>query len=654
MAKTTRTKSKKSRKVDPVTVEIVRNGVLAVTEEMKTNLMRTAYNMIIYEALDFTTGLFTAEGETVSIGIGLPTFIRGMAETVKAKIRHFGFENMKPGDIYVTNDSYITGSHLNHFTFTLPIFHKNKLVGFSCCMAHWLDVGGVLGGMTTDIYSEGIQIPILKYQDRGKVNQDLLDIIRINVRLPPRAMGDLRAQVTAVKTGERRFLELLDRYGQQAVLDSIAEIMDRAEVAARARTRTIPDGVYEAESFLDDDGIEIGKRISVKVRVIVKGEEMTIDFTDVSKQVRGFFNSAITTGYGCAQVAYKCITSPTDYPINDGAFRSLKVIIPPGRIISATRPAPMRWWMTFPMTIVDTVFKALQPAMPDKVIAAHHADLVVASINGYLPRDGKLFIYVGGLIGGGWGAKASEDGVGATIAINDGDTHNGPSEQVEVKYPLLVERYGLYEDSGGPGRFRGGLGTVQTVRARHDIMLNAQIERVNCRPWGLAGGLSGAGNQVTVRRAGGEEEYFPSGKVLSQSIRPGDSFTLRSGGGGGYGSPLERDPAAVEEDVIQGYVSREKAAAVYGVVFAPDGERIDLGATARRRAEMRAAGRPQDDDGLTEAGRRTREAAEKAAAAEAALARPPAAPDHLHGHGFVRGEDDYELRLQLALARRCC
>ena len=186
--------------------EIVRNGVIAVTEEMKTNLMRTAYNMIIYEALDFTTGLFTPEGETVSIGIGLPTFIRGMAETVKAKIRHFGIENMKPGDIYVTNDSYTTGSHLNHFTFTLPIFHKGKLVGFACCMAHWLDVGGVLGGMTTDIYSEGIQIPIVKYQDRGKVNQDLVDIIRMNVRLPPRAMGDLRAQVTAVKTGERLFL----------------------------------------------------------------------------------------------------------------------------------------------------------------------------------------------------------------------------------------------------------------------------------------------------------------------------------------------------------------------------------------------------------------------------------------------------------------
>src|SRR6202795_3841378 len=256
--KTNKTKMKRTpRGIDPVVTEIVRNGVIAVTEEMKTNLIRTAYNIIIYEALDFTTGLFTADGETVSIGIGLPMFIRGMAETVKAKIKHFGKSNIHPGDIYVTNDSYLTGSHLNHVTLTLPIFQKNVLVGFSCCMAHWLDIGGTLGGITTDIFSEGLQVPIVKYAKKGVVNQDLVDIIRMNVRIPERAMGDLRAQITAVKTGERRFLELLDRYGRNEVLAAIANIMDQSEAAARARTRTIPDGIYEAESYMDDDGVEI-------------------------------------------------------------------------------------------------------------------------------------------------------------------------------------------------------------------------------------------------------------------------------------------------------------------------------------------------------------------------------------------------------------
>src|SRR5215510_6708734 len=380
MAKKTKKMSGMRREIDPVVTEIVRNGVIAVTEEMKTNLMRTAYNIIIYEALDFTTGLFTPEGETVSIGIGLPMFIRGMAETVKAKIRHFGSDGIKPGDIYVTNDAYITGSHLNHVTLTLPIFHKGVLVGFSCCMAHWIDIGGTLGGMTTDIYSEGLQIPILRYQNRGKVNQDVVDIICQNVRLPSRAIGDLRAQVTAVKTGERGFLELIGRYGRDHVTAAIAAIMDRSETAARARTKSIPAGVYEAESFMDDDGISIGKPIPIRVRVEVRGEDMTIDLTDVSRQVRGFYNSGITTGHACAQVAYKCLTSPTDYPINDGSFRSLKTIVPPGRVVSATRPAPMRWWMTYPMTIVDTVFKALSTAIPDSVIAGHHADLLIATV----------------------------------------------------------------------------------------------------------------------------------------------------------------------------------------------------------------------------------------------------------------------------------
>src|SRR5881227_3412441 len=520
--KSMRRANAKRRRPDPVITEIVRNGVIAVTEEMKTNLMRTAYNIIIYEALDFTTGLFTPKGETISIGIGLPMFIRGMAETVKAKIAHFDPVNMHPGDIYVTNDSYLTGSHLNHVTLTLPIFHKGKLIAFSCCMAHWLDIGGILGGMSTDIFAEGLQIPILKYQDRGRVNATVVDIIRQNVRLPSRAMGDLRAQVTAVKTGERRFLELIERYGRDAVLGSIAAIMDHAEAMARARARTIPDGTYEAESYMDDDGIEVGKPVPIKVKVIVKGGEMTVDLSNVSKQVRGFYNSGITTGYACAQVAYKCLTSPTDYPINDGSFRSLKTIIPPGRIVSATRPAPMRWWMTYPMTIVDTIFKALAPVIPDRVIAGHHADLLVASLHGINPKTAEFFIANFGPLGGGWGAKRSEDGVSATVCINDGDTHNSPNEQAEAKFPLVVERCALVPDSGGAGLRRGGLGVERVVRARVPMTMNTQVERAHCRPWGLEGGLAGTGNQVALRLGGEWKRDFPNAKVLVAQLKPGD------------------------------------------------------------------------------------------------------------------------------------
>jgi N-methylhydantoinase B len=578
---------RKRAKADAVLTEIVRNGVIAVTEEMKTNLMRTAYNMIIYEALDFTVGLYTAAGETVSIGLGLPSFIRGMAETVKAKLRHFGPESngegIHPGDILVTNDAYITGSHLHHFTFTLPIFHRGKLSGFACCMAHWPDVGGLLGGVTTDIYSEGLQIPIVKYQKRGVVNRDLVDIIRTNVRIPERAMGDLRAQITAIRTGERRFRELLERYGREEVLDAIRNIMAQSEAAARSRTRTIPDGVYEAESWMDDDGVDIGKRVPIKVRVIKKRDTMTVDLTEVSPQVRGFFNSGATTGYSCAQVAYKCLTSPTDYPINEGSFRPLEVKLAPGTVVSAVKPAAMRWWMTFPMTVVDTLFKAMAQAVPERVIAAHHADLLVCLINGISPKDGRFFLGGVGPSGGGWGAKHNEDGMSATVCLNDGDTHNHPIEQMEAKFPLLFERHCLREDSGGAGRHRGGLGTEQVVRARSTIMMNVQVDRMHCPPWGLAGGLPGAGNQVTLRLGGVEKTDLPNGKVLTQRLQKDDAFTLRAGGGGGFGPPRERDARKVAEDARQGYVSIQAARALYGVVLDEATLEVDEPATASLR-----------------------------------------------------------------------
>jgi N-methylhydantoinase B len=570
-------------KSDPVVTEIVRNGVIAITEEMKSNLMRTAYNMIIYEALDFTVGLFTPKGETISIGLGLPMFIRGMAETIKAKLEHYGVENIHPGDILLTNDAYITGSHLNHLTFTQPIFLDDELIGFACCMAHWPDIGGTLDGITTDIYSEGLQLPIVKYQRAGVVNEEIVDIIKANVRLPDRAMGDLRAQLTAIGTGERRYIELVQRYGKDQVYASISDIMDQSERAARARTLSIPDGVYEAKSYMDDDGVSISDRIPIKVRVIVKGDEMTVDLTDVAAQVKGFYNSGITTGHACSQVAFKCITSPTDYPINDGSFRNLTAIVPPGRVISAVKPAPMRWWMTFPMTIVDTVFKALTPAIPDRTIAGHHADLVIGLLNGINPKTNEFYIAFIGPTGGGWGAKRTEDGVSATVCINDGDTHNSPAEQLETKFPILIENYNLRQDSGGPGEFRGGLGCENTVQARADLMLNAQVERMHCKPWGLNGGMEAAGNAVVLRADGTWKEDYPNAKLLTARIVEGDAFAVRSGGGGGFGDPHKRPAETVAHDVRQGYVSVESAERDYGVICDEAGT-LDVAATEKARS----------------------------------------------------------------------
>jgi N-methylhydantoinase B len=347
---------------------------------------------------------------------------------------------------------------------------------------------------------------------------------------------------------------------------------------------------------MDDDGINVGQRVPINVKVIVAGDKMTVDLTGVSKQVQGFYNSGITAGYSCAQVAFKCLTSSLDLPINDGQFRALDIVLPPGRVVSAVKPAAMRMWMTYPMTIVDTIFKALAPAMPNQVIAGHHADLCVGRINGRRPKDDSFYIYLGGLIGGGWGAKHNSDGRNTVIAMNDGDTHNGPSEQVEAKYPLLVERYCLRPDSGGAGKFRGGLGAEQVVQARHPIRFSSLMERARCKPWGLFDGLSGLGNAVAVHRFNQPDEtHFPSAKALNQVLQPGDAYIIRSGGGGGYGSPLERDLETLEHDVRCGYVTKEAAEKYYGAVFEADLLKLDIKATQARRAAMKQQGLPHDE-----------------------------------------------------------
>lgn len=549
--------------INPVVVEVIRNGLMALTEEMKINLTRTAYNMIIYEALDFTVGLYTADGDTVSIGLGLPSFIRGMSETVKAKIAHYGIENIKPGDILVTNDAFITGSHLNHITLTKPVFHEGRIVAFTCCMAHWLDIGGGKGEVTTDIYSEGIQVPILKYMTGGKVNEDFLSFVKLNVRMIDHALGDLRAQVTAVDTGEKRMLELLQRYGAPVVLGAIENIMEHSDRVAREKAALIPDGVYEAESYMDDDGVSVGTTLPIKVKVIVEKGAVTVDLSGVTPQVKGFYNSAGATGIACAQVAFKCLTTPGVYPVNDGAFRSLKVICPQGTAVSARRPAAMRWWMTIPMTVVDTIIKAVAPVVPHLAAGGHHADLCVAQFHGINPKSNRFFVGVVGPGGGGWGATALADGNSVTVCSNDGDTHNSPSEQIETKYPLLMERYALRPDSGGAGEYRGGLGADIVIRALAPIEVSTPIERTKCEPWGILGGKSGMPNRVSVMR-GGKWEELPNGKTSNLPLEAGDKIRIETGGGGGFGDPARRNRACVADDIREGYVSREKARELYG------------------------------------------------------------------------------------------
>jgi N-methylhydantoinase B len=551
---------------------VLRSAFVAIAREMKVNLQRTAYNTIIYEAEDFTVGIFDADGNTISIGLGLPMFIRGLSETIKAKIDHWGKDAIEPGDILLTNDSYVTGSHLNHMIFTVPIFADGRIVAFSSSMAHWPDVGGVLGTITRDIYSEGLQLPFVKIFKAGVQDQELTAIIRANCRVPERALGDFRAQVAAVRTGERRLYELLEKYGVHAFEESVRQVFDQSERVARQAVLSIPDGTYEAESFMDDDGVAIGRHVPIKVKVTIEGDEMTVDFTDISPQVAGYFNSGPTAGRSAAQVAFKSLTTPLLLPINDGALRPLKVILPPGRVISATKPAPMFRWMAYPMTVVDTIFKALAPACPERVIAGHHADLA-------------------GLVGGGWGAKHDEDGMSATVCINDGDTHNSPVEAYEARSPdQIVVRRALRQDSGGAGKFRGGLGVAREIRYLDRWPRSFyEVERTQCAPWGLFGGKDALANRISIVRKDGTIEVI-KGKSMVSDLEAGEGSLLEAGGGGGFGDPLERPVERVLADVRSEYVSIDSARENYGVVIKRAGRKYELDeeATSELREQRKA------------------------------------------------------------------
>src|SRR5690606_31436926 len=272
---------------------------------------------------------------------------RGLSDAIKAKLAFYGPDGIRPGDVLLTNDAYVMGSHLNHMIFTLPIFHDGELVAFASSMAHWLDVGGVLGGTTTDIFAEGLQVPIVKIFKEGVQDDELTRLIAANVRFEDLAMGDFRAQIAAIRTGEVRMRGLLDRYGADVVRASVADLYARSETLARQAVARIPDGEYAAEAFMDDDGVRIGRTVPIRVRVVVDGERMTIDLTGMSPQVAGFFNSGATAGRSAAQVAFRCLTSPRSFPINDGSLRPLHVELVPGTVVSATKPAAMRWWMTY-------------------------------------------------------------------------------------------------------------------------------------------------------------------------------------------------------------------------------------------------------------------------------------------------------------------
>ena len=550
--------------VDAITVEIIRCALRAAANEMSAVLKKTAYNMMIYEVQDYCVAILDHEGRTMSQNEGaLPIFLADLGVAVQDGIEVYGKDNIHPGDVFLVNHPEICGQHLNNMAVYTPFFWERKLLCFLAVRAHWIDVGGGSTGfgssMTRDVYEEGLQIRSVKIYAAGKPNTEVLRLIEDNIRFPESSLGDLRAQIACCRTGEERLEQLCRRYGGARFQEAVQVIWEQTDKLVRAAVRAIPNGVYEASSFLDDDGKDFTKTVPIKVKVVVRGDEFTIDYSEMSDQVAGFINCGSSGGMAAARVAFKALTSPKR-EVNEGSFLALRVILPPGKLLSARRPAPIGGWSLSLPTVLDTIFRALAPVLPERVPAAHKGDMGGYAIFGLNPRTGRRYVCQN-IIGGGWGGRPFEDGASASVSMCQGDVKNTPIELQELYYPLLYECHKFRPDSGGAGKYRGGVGVEVKVTPLHEALVSRNTDRLRCPPWGLLGGEEGATNQTYIRR-NGSEEMLP-GKFSQLPVKPGETVTILTAGGGGYGAPAMRDRAAVLRDVKLGYVSVEKTRRSY-------------------------------------------------------------------------------------------
>jgi N-methylhydantoinase B len=576
-------------RLDTVTLEVLRNALPAIANEMAADLQRTSYNMMIYEVRDYCTALLNPEGELISQNVGgVSHFVADLGVVVEDGMKRYGRNGFKPGDVIITNHQAVAGQHLNNIVIYMPYFYKGELLLFAMVRAHWIDVGGQSTGFgagprVADPWLEGLQLDQLKIYREGKLDETLYRVIKDNIRFPESSLGDLKSQMAACRLATRRMDELFDKYGRDTILAAIARIFEETERKCRNVVAQLPHGVYEASASLDDDGVLIGEEVVVHVKVTVTGGDMTIDLSGCSGERKAAINSRTYAG---ARVAYKALTGPLD-PVNEGSFRALEVIIPEGNIMMARYPAPMSGWSYIVPTVVDTIIHALAAAMPDRVPAGHHGLLGGAIVFfGMHPRTRRRFV-VQSIEGGGWGGRPTEDGVSATVSVCQGDVRNGSIEGIELKCPVVVESRALRQDSCGAGKYRGGLGLDVRVRNLVEGRWNFEhTRRSKCPPWGVWGGEPGEPGGYLLRLPRERTFRFKMGAHIP--VPAGSQAVVRTGGGGGWGDPLQRDPALVREDVVEGLVSAAAARSRYGVVLRSNLS-LDENATRRLRQRLGSA-----------------------------------------------------------------
>lgn len=554
--------------VDPVTTEIIRNAFLAAAEDMRATLWRSAFSPVIYEMKDCSVALFDEKAQLLAQAPGLPFFLGALGEVVQVVIQLVGLDNFHEGDVFILNDPYLTGSHLNDVDILSPILYHGQLVGFAITRAHWLDMGSKEAAYavdSTEIYQEGLRLGPVKIAERGQLVADVIDLIARNSRLPYSLKGDMHAQIAACRIGERRYRELLDRFGLEMVQTSMAAIFTTTETLEREAIAAIPDGLYQAEGYQDND-FQSAEPIPVKVKVTVRGSEIIVSTHGSSRQRPGCTNCGFVQTLSAIRLACKFLIRP-DLGVTGGSFRSLKVEVEPGSIFAAQEPAACLQYGSHTMLLVDLIIKALSPALPERVTAGLPGDAWNVIIVGPHPKERGLFMCLESTAGG-WGASAHADGDSGVIHFAAGDFKNLPVETLENKYPIRVDRYALGTDTGGPGRFRGGLNIVRDyeVLANHS-RLSLWFERTITPQWGLFGGKPGAVPKVIFEPDTERQQILL--KINHLPVAAGARLRAFTSGGGGYGPTWKRDVWRVREDVLDGYVSQAAAAAEYGVHFNP-------------------------------------------------------------------------------------
>src|SRR5262245_34711189 len=575
--------------LDPVTLEVIRNALPAVANEMAVDLQRTSYNMMIYEVRDFCTALVNTAGELICQNVGgVSHFVADLGVVIADGMRRYGRQGFAPGDVVITNHQAVAGQHLNNIVIYAPYVHAGELLMFAMVRAHWIDVGGMSTGFgagptVADPWVEGLQLDQLKIYEAGKLNETLYRVLKDNIRFPESSLGDMKSQMAACRLAARRMDELFGKYGRDTMLEAIARIFDETEAKCRNVVSQLADGVYEAAAALDEDGVSRGEPVPIRAKVTIDHGAMTIDLSGCSQERRAAINSRTLAG---ARVAYKALTGPLD-PVNEGSFRALKVIIPEGNVMMARFPAPMSSWSVIVPMVVDTIVAALAPAMRERVPAGHHALLGGSVVFfGMHPQTNRRFV-VQSIEGGGWGGRPFEDGESGTVSVCQGDVRNGSIEGIELKCPVLVEARALRADSGGAGKYRGGLGIDMRVRNLVEGKWNFElVKRSQCPPWGLWGGKPGEVGMYLLREPGQNDFRMMGGAHHPVPVK--SEVIVRTGGGGGWGDPLERDPATVRLDVEEEFISRKSAHEDYGVVLRDD-MTIDQAATETARRAIRTA-----------------------------------------------------------------